>query len=407
MRTWPKADAVLWASRAGGISMKDSSDKPVVVVNDLVALRQRSGVGFYVSELLFALEESDDVDVIPLSRTFAGNPLRLASRLVSSSGSPPGSSRWLSRNFSTLKSAGIRCVDRYLATAAKLFRWPLFHETDHCPASVDAPVVTTVHDLSVILHPEWHPAHRVKKYAEKFARGLERSSHILTPSEAIRDEVIATFGIPAERVTATRLAPRTRFRPVEEAKCAEIRKRYGLPDRFVLFVGNIEPRKNVAALLDAYAILSPELRSKHPLAIVGGWGWKSEEVRERLTLSPWSECVRRLGYVSEEDLVLLLNAAAVLAYPSLYEGFGLPPIEAMACGTPVITTHAGGLRDSVGDAAHLVDPHDVDGLAAALTKVLTDGDYADQLTWRGYLRAAQLTWQETARRTAAAYRKVA
>jgi alpha-1,3-rhamnosyl/mannosyltransferase len=407
MRTWPKADADLWAGRAGGISMKDSSDKPVVVVNDLVALRQRSGVGFYVSELLSALEESDDVDVVPLSRTAAGKPLRLASRLVSPSAAPSGSPRWLARNLSVLKSAGIRCIDRYLATAAKLFRWPLFHETDHCPAAVEAPVVTTVHDLSVILHPEWHPAHRVKKYAEKFARGLERSSHILTPSEAIRDEVIATFGVPAEKVTATRLAPRTRFRPVEEAKCAEVRKRYGLPKRFVLFVGNIEPRKNVSSLLDAYAILSPELRSKHPLAIVGGWGWKSEEVRERLTQTPWSECVRRLGYVSEDDLVLLLNAAAVLAYPSLYEGFGLPPVEAMACGTPVITTHAGGLRDSVGDAAHLVEPHDASGLAAALTKVLTDEEYSDQLTWRGYLRAAQLSWQETARRTAAAYRKAA
>jgi len=391
--------------------MQDSVEKPVVVVNDLVALRQRSGVGFYVSELLDALRESNEVDVVPLSRTLAGRPLRFASRLVAANGksleSTSGSPRWLGRNINALKSMGIRCVDRYLAAAAKLFRWPLFHETDHCPASVDAPIVTTVHDLSVVLHPEWHPAHRVQKYAENFARGLERSSHILTPSEAIRDEVVATFGIPAEKVTAARLAPRRRFRPVEESRRAEIRKRFGLPDRFVLFVGNIEPRKNVATLLDAYAVLAPELRSRHPLVIVGGWGWKSDEVRERLTCSPWSECVRRLGYVSEENLVLLLNAAAVLAYPSLYEGFGLPPIEAMACGTPVVTTHAGGLRDAVGDAAHLVDPLDVSGLAAGLTRILTDEDYADQLTWRGYLRVAELSWQETARRTAAAYRKAA
>jgi len=160
-------------------------------------------------------------------------------------------------------------------------------------------------------------------------------------------------------------------------------------------------------LLDAYAILTPELRSRHPLAIVGGWGWHSEDVRERLTLPPWSESVRLLGYVSESDLVSLINAATVLAYPSLYEGFGLPPIEAMACGTPVITTNAGGLRDSVGDAAHVVDPHDVAGLARALTLVLTDQDYADELTWRGYKRAAELSWRETARRTAEAYRKAA
>lgn len=391
--------------------MLEPSEKPIVVVNDLVSLRQRSGVGFYVSELLTALDESHEVDVVRLSRTFAGRPLRLASSLMNSVGGSPGSggkpTRWVGRNLSTLKSASVRWIDRYIALAGKLFRWPLFHETDHCPATVEGPVVTTVHDLSVFLHPEWHPEHRVRKYAEKFARGLERSTHILTPSEAIRDEVISTFGVSPDKVTATRLAPRTRFRPVEESKCAEVRKRYGLPEKFALFVGNIEPRKNVNTLLDAYSILSPELRSKHPLAIVGGWGWKSDEVRERLTVSPWSECVRRLGYVSEEDLVLLLNAATVLAYPSLYEGFGLPPIEAMACGTPVITTHAGGLRDSVGNAAHLVDPHDANALAEALTRVLTDEDWADELTWRGYLRAAELTWQETARRTAAAYRKAA
>src|SRR6478735_525295 len=177
------------ASPSGGKSMQDSSKKPVVVVNDLVALRQRSGVGFYVSELLSALEESNEVDVIPLSQTLVGRPLGLASRLISrnqnSSSSNDRPSRWLQRNVSALKAGGVRWVDRYVGLAAKLFRWPLFHETDHCPAAVDAPVVTTVHDLSVVLHPEWHPRHRVEKYAEKFARGLERSSHILTPSDAI------------------------------------------------------------------------------------------------------------------------------------------------------------------------------------------------------------------------------
>ena len=122
--------------------MQDSSGKPVVVVNDLVALRQRSGVGFYVSELLDALEDSKEVDVVPLSKTLAGRPLRYASRLVSANRKSPesrvNSPRWIGRNIAALKSMGIRCVDRYLATAAKLFRWPLFHETDHCPASVDA-----------------------------------------------------------------------------------------------------------------------------------------------------------------------------------------------------------------------------------------------------------------------------
>jgi glycosyltransferase involved in cell wall biosynthesis len=389
--------------------MDRSGEKPRVVVNDLVALRRRSGVGFYVSELLAALEESGEVDVIPLSRTIAGGPLKLANRLVGGGGSSSsdGSSRRRFWSLAAAKSLGMRLIDRYVAAASKLLRWPLFHETDHCPARLDAPTIITVHDLSVVLHPEWHPDHRIRKYAANFDKGLKASSHILTPSEAIREEVIATYGISPNRVTASPLAPRWQFRPIEEKWCDEVRRRFNLPERFVLFVGNIEPRKNVLTLLDAYAILSPELRSRHPLAIVGGWGWHSDDVRERLTLPPWSECVRWLGYVSESDLVLLINAAAVLAYPSLYEGFGLPPIEAMACGTPVITTNAGGLRDSVGDAAHVVDPHDVAGLAQALTLVLTDQDYADELTWRGYKRAAAHSWRETARRTAEAYRKAA
>jgi glycosyltransferase involved in cell wall biosynthesis len=386
----------------------NAGERPTVIVNDLVALRQRSGVGFYVSELLAALDAEGEANVVPLSRTLAGGPVRLASRWVSSgkqiASKPP---RWIQRNLSALKSVGVRWADRYVALAARLLRWPLFHETDHCPASLDAPTVTTVHDLSVVLHPEWHPAHRVKKYAEKFARGMERSSHILTPSEAIRDEVIETFGISPDKVTATRLAPRSRFRPVDPALSDAACRRFGIPNRFVLFVGNVEPRKNVTTLLDAYGMLPAELRSNHPLVIVGGWGWKSDDVRERLTRSPWSECVRPLGYVSEEDLVLLMNAASLLAYPSLYEGFGLPPIEAMACGTPVVTTRAGGLRDSVGDAACIVDPHDPKALAEAIADVLTDQDWSDHLTWRGFQRAAELSWRETARRTAAAYRKAA
>jgi glycosyltransferase involved in cell wall biosynthesis len=389
--------------------MGGADERPRIVVNDLVALRQRSGVGFYVSELLNALEESGEVDAVPLSRTIIGGPLRFASRFAAGGGATTNSARksWLRKRLASAKSVGFRLVDHYVAAASKILRWPLFHETDHCPARIDAPTITTVHDLSVTLHPEWHPAHRVKKYEENFERGLKQSSHILTPSEAVREEVIATFGIAPDRVTATSLAPRWRFRPVEERRCNEVRKRFNLPERFALFVGNIEPRKNVSTLLDAYAMMPPEIRNRHPLVIVGGWGWRSDDVQEKLSRPPWSECVRRLGYVSEEDLVLLLNAAAVLAYPSLYEGFGLPPIEAMACGTPVVTTHAGGLRDSVGDAAHLVDPHDAVGLANALTLILTDFDYADELTWRGYKRAAELTWRETARRTVEAYRKAA
>jgi len=387
-------------------------ERPSVVVNDLVALRRRSGVGFYVSELLEALRDEGSVDVIPLSRTLAGRPLRWATKLAAESKrAKPAAQQSTFRlprpKLSALKSAGSRWADQYIALAARLFGWRLFHEPDHCPVELDAPVVTTVHDLSVVLHPEWHPAHRIRKYEEKFARGVERSRCILTPSEAIRQEVVATFGVAPERVVVTPEAPRSRFRPVDPARAADARRRHGLPQRFVLFVGTIEPRKNVNALLDAYAMLSPDLRSRHPLVIVGGWGWKSDATRERLTQSPWSECVKRLGYVSEGDLHLLLNAASVLAYPSLYEGFGLPPIEAMACGTPVVTTHAGGLRDSVGDAAAIVDPHDPKALADSLTRVLTDEQYADDLRWRGFLRAASFSWRETARLTAQAYRNAA
>jgi alpha-1,3-rhamnosyl/mannosyltransferase len=159
--------------------------------------------------------------------------------------------------------------------------------------------------------------------------------------------------------------------------------------------------------LHAYARLSPNLRSRFPLLLAGGWGWRSERIREMLTQTPWSECVRWMGYVADEDLVALVNAASLLAYPSLYEGFGLPPLEAMACGTPVVSSHAGGLREAVGDAALVVQPRDTVAMTNAVAEVLEHPARAAELRQAGFARAAQFSWDRTADRTADAYRRAA
>jgi glycosyltransferase involved in cell wall biosynthesis len=266
--------------------------------------------------------------------------------------------------------------------------------------------VVTVHDVTFMLLPQRYPAVR-RFYMEAVTRASVRvAKAIITPSQTVRQDLIRTLRVPAERVVAVPEAAAGRFAPAWENAQAEVRQRYGLPRRFVLSVGSREPGKNRGLLLRALALLRDQ-GIECDLAVVGQEAWRYEgeaALVERLGLG---KLVRFLGYVPDDDLPALYSAATVFAYPSLYEGFGLPVLEAMACGTPVLTSNVSATAEVAGDAALLVDPRDTRAIAEALGRLLSDETLRALLRVRGLKRAGQFSWERAARETQLIYELVA
>jgi glycosyltransferase involved in cell wall biosynthesis len=265
--------------------------------------------------------------------------------------------------------------------------------------------VITIHDLNFIHFPQFLTPKSARYYGQ-IRRAVERADHIITDSNWTRDDVLNQLGVPPERVTTVYLASNPVYRPITDRQ--EVRRaaaRYGLPADFVIFVGTLEPRKNVPTLLRAFRRLRDGEHDVH-LAIVGRKGWLYDEVFATLTELKLSGQVHFLDNVSNDNLARLYNAARCLVLPSYYEGFGLPPLEAMACGTPVIVSDRASLPEVVGDAGLLVDPDHPEALSAALTRVLDDGDLGKSLRQRGLVRAGEFSWARAARETMAVYERV-
>lgn len=289
-------------------------------------------------------------------------------------------------------------------------RIDVLHSPHHHTPLVLAPPrpkrVVTVHDVTFMLLPDRYPTAR-RLYMEGHTRATVRvADAIITPSHAVRDDVVRMLGVPADRIVAIPEAAGPQFLPASADEQARVREQYRLPWRFVLSVGSREPGKNRLRLLRAVALLR-ERGIDCTLAIAGqpAWGYDAETalVRQR----GLEGSVRFLGYVPDGDLPALYSAATVFAYPSLYEGFGLPVLEAMACGTPVVTSNVGGTAEVASDAALLVDPRDTQGLAETLGRSLSDEVLRALLRVRGIKRAGQFSWERTARETLLLYELVA
>jgi glycosyltransferase involved in cell wall biosynthesis len=279
----------------------------------------------------------------------------------------------------------------------------LFHATEHLlPPLRGVPTVLTVHDLIFRRLPEHHkPLNRWYLNAT-MPLYCRRADQIIAVSQATRRDLTAAYAVPAEKITVVPEAAAPRFRPQPPEIVARVRAEYRLPEDFVLYVGTIEPRKNLIGLLDTWA----ELYVAHeapPLVIVGKHGWLSDDFYAALTENPCRDAVRFTGYVEDVDLPAIFAAATLFTFPSLYEGFGLPPLEAMACGTPVVCSNTSSLPEVVGDAALTVDPTDTDALRAALHRVLSDIEFQAELRARGLRQAARFSWERAARETLAVY----
>jgi len=266
--------------------------------------------------------------------------------------------------------------------------------------------VVTFHDVTFLLLPERYPLIR-RLYMSSVTRASARAADaFIAPSQAVRNDVVRKLGLPADRVSVIPEAAAPAYAPADGAAMASLRQRYGLPNRYLLSVGSLEPGKNRARLIEAYARLHHE-GIDVPLMVAGQRAWNYEGDFELVRRLGLDQQVRFLGYVPDEDLPALYSGALLLAFPSLYEGFGLPVLEAMACGTPVLTSNVSATAEVAGDAALLVDPRSVDALTSALGRLLTDDALRAELRRRGLARAAEFSWERTARETLTVYEQAA
>ena len=306
-----------------------------ILFNGASAIRPKTGVGHTTMNLhraLSNLSPSDEFWCYPGERIrgLAGRFFKPAAH-PRPSVRPPKPARSGLANRIALHAAR-NAYGIHFNTIARLGGFDLYHEPNLVPFRVPLPTVVTVHDLSVLLFPNWHPADRVKRYEQAFARGIEAAAHILVDSDAVRSEAIRVLGLSPERVTTVHCGIAPAFQPQPPEAIAAVRSRLDLPVRYLLCVGTVEPRKNLTTLLRAFCDLPAALRESCPLVLGGSWGWRSEPERELFESEARHKCVRYLGYVADEDLPGLYAGAEALFYPSHYEGFGLPPIEMMATG---------------------------------------------------------------------------
>ncbi len=305
----------------------------------------------------------------------------------------------------TTRSRWVR-LTRELAQRARDDALDVLHLSYNAPLALPArcALVVTIHDISFEEHPEWFPYKLRALLKWSVPRSARWARQILTDTEVAQRELVRLYKLPREKIHVTPYAADERFHPLDDAALLEqTRARYGTSNQFVLAVGNMQPRKNLMRLMQAFALAKRRYALPHKLVLVGQQLWRADAILEQARAA--RDAIVTTGYVPDADLPLLYNAADLFCYPSLYEGFGLPVLEAMACGTPVITSNVSSLPEVAGDGARLVDPFDVDALANALGETLTD-EHA-RLAWRekGLLRARQFSWERTAQQTIEVYER--
>ncbi|HEV2413857.1 MAG TPA: glycosyltransferase family 1 protein [Candidatus Dormibacteraeota bacterium] len=339
--------------------------------------RPRAGVGVYTSQILRAMATDR-----PDCRLIVFGPRRGATYVPSSDYRLLPQTRLLGRHLQW--PAEIRRIkpDVYFGPAGAL---PL--------GRIRIPSAITVHDLAIYRNPRWFPSRQPLSTRIIVPRSVLGADVVIAVSQNTAADIVEVFGLDRKRIVVVPHGVSPKMRPMSADERAEARARLGLPDRFILFVGTVEPRKNLETLLDAWVLM----RDRPDLVVVGSWGWRYEAIKAKMArLGPR---LHHLDSVDLDELPAIYNLARVLAHPAWYEGFGLPPLEAMACGTPVVVSDSSSLPEVVQDAGLIVPAGDPEAWRKSLERVLDDPDLAADLRHRGILRAAQFSWQRAAKLT--------
>ena len=275
------------------------------------------------------------------------------------------------------------------------------------PIGSPVSTVVTVHDMSLRLYPQCHPFRRLVLNRPLMHVAIRDASAIVTVSQSARRDLLRLHGVAADRVSVVHEAASPAFRPITDRGLLDAAKaRYSLPDRFILYVGTIEPRKNLNRLMAAFA-RARKAGIPHQLVCVGPYGWSSRDLSGEIDRLGIRDAVRFTGYVPFEDLPAIYNLGDFFVFPSLYEGFGLPVVEAMACGLPVLTSNTSSLGEIAGDAAETIDPTDTDAILDAICRLANDAELRHDRAARGLARARTFSWTQTAREMLAVYHRLA
>ena len=373
-----------------------------IAIDYTSAIRQRAGIGNYVRRLVDAMLEQDSSNSYTLLTS--GRPTR-------------------ERPFpqaDNVRGRSIIIPDRYLNIIWYRWRLPLYatyfsgqvdiyHGPDFAlpPAGKALHKVVTVHDLAFLEHPEYAVPTLATTLSKVVPEAVAAADVVCTVSNEVSRTLMKHFATPREKLTVIPNGVSPFFRRITDPIILEAtRHKFGLKHPFVLGVGTLEPRKNHLGLIKAFYAAQKRKKGPAMLALAGGKGWLYEETQSLVEQLRLEKKVRFLGRVSDLELIALYSMADVFAFPSFAEGFGVPPLEAMACGTPVITSNTSSLPEVVGDAGLLIDPHNTGELAHAMLRVLEDKHLQEELRQKGYERVKQFTWQESARKMLHVYQKL-
>ena len=365
-------------------------------VDYTAAVRQKAGIGRYVRELFKHLGRIDRWNsyLLLVPRDSELHPLPPNFRYIRL----PLSERMMYIFWQRLR----------IPLPAEAFTGPLalFHSPDFVlPPLAKTTSVLTIHDLSFLRVPDCFTQNLLNYLSKAVPRSIRKANFILADSENTRKDLLELMGVASERVEVLYAGVGESFRPSDGGRA---RARYGLPERFILSLGTLEPRKNFARLVRAFAILKRGLRSNNDLKLViaGRKGWLYEEIFGAVEECGLEGDVIFPGYVEDEDLPSLYSAAELFVYPSIYEGFGLPPLEAMACGTPVVASEAPPLPEVLGDAALFFSPYDEEAMASAMEKALLDEGLRLKLREKGFARSSQFSWEKSAQKLLEIYHRL-
>lgn len=373
-----------------------------VAFNATSLLSPLTGIGQYSRQLALGLASHANIDAdffygAMWSKHVRGAPLP----------GPAGLVPWLRKHVPFSYELRRLIQNNRFAQHAKQQAFDLYHEPNILPLPFQGPTAITVHDLSWIRYPQAHPPERVRAMDKYFLPGLERALLILTDSEFVKRELMDVFGVKPERIRPVLLGVEALFHPRSTDETRAVLDAHGLVHgQYILAVGTLEPRKNLAVALRAFMQLAPALRKRFPLVLVGMKGWHTSALEQQIAPLIAAGEIRQLGYLPREDLATIIAGAATLIYPSIYEGFGLPPLEAMACGVPVITSNVSSIPEVVGDTGLMLDPQDMDGFAKGMETLLTAPDVREAMARKALARSAQFTWASCVSQTVEAYRLV-
>ena len=369
-----------------------------------------TGIGHYARNLLSELTACADIsDVQAIRASGWASAEELAQMLAPvSSKEVPGAvpnTSFRQKSLNGLREVAKRVpyarnVKRHLQNRIAMAREAelagyIYWEPNYNLLPINNAAVTTVHDLSHIHYPEFHPKERVELLNAHLGHSIARAKKVVTVSEFTRAEVARNFGIPEAQITVVSPAASAEFRPYSEDECQAVRLHYKLPEQFILSVGTLEPRKNLLGLIEAYSQLPADYRNNFPLVLVGGKGWHTGAISDAMEKLP-SQQIRRLGYVPQSDLPKLLSAASVMAYPSFYEGFGMPLLEAMAAGTPVLTSNCSSMPEVSGGASVLIEPTDVGSITQGLLDLLGSESRQESCRRKGLQNVQRYSWTSSA-----------